>query len=363
MIKAYCKRVLLFLPFLVCYFIALGLSMLTIIVYASEFLFEEESEDSILEVACYVPDDEAYTRLGLNFFKQMDSVRHTIDIEIVDSREEVVSMVEDKDAVAGIIVPEGFIETMGTPDAVQASIIYRDANTFDEYMVNDLIYAISDFFGTSQCAIITAGEYARQMGIDDAGAYSISYTVQDNCFEFFLARKTLFQKIDADDLVAKFEVREQMVASYSLYIIMMSIFIISFFFKGNNEVFRARAKLSGIGNWKLFLVESGCAAFMMYFLYFIMFVILFATFHTLHIAGLFTTIPFILILALAGTGLCYLVKSPSTVSYISFGAGTALMYLAGGLLPLDYMPHFFQLAAVYNPFYYLITFFMRAMYL
>ena len=363
MIKAYCKRVLLFLPFLLCYFLALGLCMLAVVVYASEFLFEEGSEDSILEVACYVPDDEAYTRLGLNFFKQMDSVRHTIDIEIVDSREEVVSMVEDKDAVAGIIVPEGFIETMGTPDAVQASIIYRDANTFDEYMVNDLIYAISDFFGTSQCAIITAGEYARQMGIDDAGANSIGYTVQNKCFEFFLARKTLFRKIDAEDLVAKYEVREQMIGSYSLYILMMSIFIISFFFRGNNEVFRARAKLSGIKTWKLFLVEACCAAVMMYFLYAITFIVLFIIFDTVNIAGLFTVIPFILLIALAGTALCYLVKSPSTVAYISFGAGTALMYLAGGLLPLDYMPHFFQLAAVYNPLYYLITFFVRSMFL
>jgi hypothetical protein len=91
--------------------------------------------------------------------------------------------------------------------------------------------------------------------------------------------------------------------------------------------------------------------------------VLFIIFDTVNIAGLFTVIPFILLIALAGTALCYLVKSPSTVAYISFGAGTALMYLAGGLLPLDYMPHFFQLAAVYNPLYYLITFFVRSMFL
>ena len=363
MIKAYCKRVLLFLPFLLCYYLALGLCMLAVVVYASEFLFEEGSEDSVLAVACFVPDNEAYTRLGLNFVKQMDSVRHTIDIVILDDKQEVITMVENQDAVAGLIVPEGFIETMGTKDAVQASIIYREANTFDEYMVNDLIYAMSDFFGTSQCAIITAGEYAKELGIDPYEEYSIENSVMDNCLEYVMGRKSLFTKIDAEDLVAKYEVREQMIGSYSLYILMMSIFIISFFYRGNNEVFRARAKLSGIRTWKLFLVESCCAAVMMYFLYAITFILLFVIFDTVNIAGLFTVIPFILLIALAGTGLCYLVKSPSTVAYISFGAGTALMYLAGGLLPLDYMPHFFQLAAVYNPLYYLITFFVRSMFL
>ena len=86
MIKAYCKRVLLFLPVLLCFFLALGLSMLGVIMYASQFLYEENT-DSIVTVVCYVPDDESYTRLGLNFVKNMDSVKNTVDLEIVNSKE------------------------------------------------------------------------------------------------------------------------------------------------------------------------------------------------------------------------------------------------------------------------------------
>ena len=54
MIKAYCKRVLLFLPYVLCYFLALGIAMLALVMYASEFLFENNT-DSIVSVACYVP--------------------------------------------------------------------------------------------------------------------------------------------------------------------------------------------------------------------------------------------------------------------------------------------------------------------
>ena len=86
-------------------------------------------------------------------------------------------------------------------------------------------------------------------------------------------------------------------------------------------------------------------------------------FESMKILSLITVIPAVLIIALLGTGLCYLVKSPTAVSYITFGAGTILMYLAGGLIPLDFMPVFFQKAAVFNPFYYLIRFFMRSMFL
>ncbi len=362
MIKAYLKRVLLFLPYVLCYFLALGIAMLSLVLYASEFLFEDNT-DSIVSVACYVPDDSAYNRLGIGIVQQMDSVKHTIDINMVDKKSEVLELVEDGDAVAGIIIPEGFIESMGTPDAKQAQIIYRDADTYEEHIVNDLIYAMSDLLGTTQCTILTAGELAEELGAETGEVYAIEKDVSNNLLDYIMDRKTLFRALDIDDLVAKYAVRERLTASYTLYIIMMSVFVISFFYKGNNPIFRARAKLSGIKTWKIFLIESVCTAAMMYLLYVLIFVALSFVFDTAKVLSLLTVIPVILIVALMGTALCYIVKSPAAVSYIMFGAGTSLMYLAGGLIPLDYMPKFFQTAAHYNPLYYLIQFFMRSMFL
>jgi len=362
MVKAYCKRVLLFLPYVLCYFLALGIAMLSLVLYASEFLFEDNT-DSIVSVACYVPDDSAYSRLGIDIVQKMDSVKHTVDINMVNSEKKVLRLVEDGDAVAGIIIPEGFIENMGTPDAKQAQIIYRDADTYEEHIVNDLIYAMSDLLGTTQCAILTAGELAEELGVDQKDVYSIEGDVQNKLLDYVLNRKNMFRTMDIDELVAKYGVRERLTASYTLYIIMMSVFVISFFFKGNSPIFRARAKLSGIKTWKLFLLESACTAVMMYLLYLLLFTALFFIFDTTKLLSLVTVIPAILIVAVIGTALCYVVKSPAAVSYITFGAGTSLMYLAGGLIPLDYMPKFFQTAAVYNPLYYLIQFFLRSMFL
>ena len=362
MIKAYCKRVLLFLPYVLCYFLALGIAMLALVTYASEFLFENNT-DSIVSVACYVPDDDSYNQLGIALVQKMDSVKHTIDINQVNSEKKVIRLVEDGDAIAGIIVPEGFIESMGTPEAKHVSVIYRDADTFEEHIVNDLLYAMSDLLGNTQASILTAAEYAANMGIDASEIYEIRSDVQSKSFSYVMDRKALFHKINADDIVAKYEIRERLTASYTLYILMMSVFVISFFYKGNNDIFRARAKLSGIKTWKIFLIESGCAAVMIYMLYIVMFVCLCFIFDSMKILSLITVIPTILIIALRGTALCYLVKSPAAVSYITFGAGTLMMYLAGGLIPIDFMSRFFQNAAVYNPFYYLIKFFMRSMFL
>jgi len=362
MIKAYCKRVLLFLPYILCYFLALGIALLALVIYASEFLFEENT-DSIVSVACCIPDDDSYARLGIGLIGQMDSVKHTIDIDIADSKKDVLERVENGDAVAGIIIPEGFIETMGTPEAVQAQVIYRDADTYEEHVVNDLIYAMSDLLGTTQCTILTAGDLAEELGSDPAGSGEIEVTVMNRLFDYVMNRKSRFRSMDIDDLVDKYAVRESLTASYTLYIIMMSVFVISFFFKGNNGIFRARAKLSGIRTWKLFLIEAGCAAFMMYVLYVLMFTAITVVFHSASFLSLVAVIPVILVIAVTGTALCYLVKSPATVSYITFGAGTSLMYLAGGLIPLDYMPRFFQSMANYNPVHYLILFFTRCMFL
>lgn len=362
MVKAYCKRVLLFLPYVACYFLALGVAMLALVMYASEFLFENRDE-SIVSVAVYVPDDEAYNRLGISLVKQMDSVKHTVDIDQLSSEKKVIRAVEDGEAIAGVIVPEGFLSTMGTTEARKVQIIYRDADTYEEHVVNDLLYAMSDLLGTAQASILTAEEYAMEIGMDSSDADDIGDEVMNTSFSFVMARKQLFRNVDADDIIDKYAVKERLTASYTLYIIMMSVFVISFFFKGNNSVFRARAKLSGIGMWRIFFLESGCAAFMIYLLYIVIFICLCFIFDSMKILSLITVIPVIAVIALCGTALCYLVKSPATVSYITFGAGTSLMYLAGGLIPLDYMQHFFQKAAVYNPFYYLIKFFLRSMFL
>lgn len=336
--------------------------MLALVMYASEFLFENNT-DSIVSVACYVPDDESYNQLGIALVQRMDSVKHTIDINQVSSEKKVVRLVEDGDAIAGIIVPEGFIENMGTPEARHVSVIYRDADTFEEHIVNDLLYAMSDLLGTAQASILSAAEYADNMGIGSSEIYEIRGDVQSKSFSYVMDRKALFHKIDADDIVAKYAIRERLTASYTLYILMMSVFVISFFYKGNNDIFRARAKLSGIKTWKIFLIESGCAAVMIYLLYIVVFICLCFIFESMKILSLITVIPTILIIALLGTALCYIVKSPAAVSYITFGAGTLMMYLAGGLIPIDFMSRFFQNAAVYNPFYYLIRFFMRSMFL
>lgn len=362
MIKAYCKRVLLFIPYVVCYFLALGIAMLALVMYASEFLYENSTE-SIVSVACYVPDDESYGSLGIGLVKNLDSVKHTIDIDLVGSEQKVISKVENGDAIAGIIVPDGFIETMGTPDARQVTVLYRDADTFEEHVVNDLLYAMSDLLGTTQASILTAREYAEQSGLSSSEAFDIGYDIQNTSLHYVMNRKNLFHKVDVDDLVAKYAVRERLTASYTLYILLMSVFVISFFFRGNNDIFRARARLAGIRTWKIFLLEAGCAAVMIYFVYLLLFICLCFIFETMNALSLITVIPAVLIIALLGTSLCYLVKSPTTVSYITFGAGTSLMYLAGGLIPLDFMPHFFSLAAIYNPFYYLNQFFMRSMFL
>ncbi len=182
MIKAYLKRVLLFLPVLLCYFLVLGLSMLGVIMYASKFLFNDSSStESLVTVACYVPGEDDYIRLGLGMAMQMDSVKHTADLKIVNSKEQVVRLVEDQDAVAGIIIPEGFIEKLGTEDALEVSIIYRNADTFEEHLVNDLVYALSDFLGTTQCTILTARDYAQELGMEPDEAYAVGDSVMNKC--------------------------------------------------------------------------------------------------------------------------------------------------------------------------------------
>jgi ABC-type uncharacterized transport system permease subunit len=73
-------------------------------------------------------------------------------------------------------------------------------------------------------------------------------------------------------------------------------------------------------------------------------------------------LPIIAIIAFIVTGVSYLFRSPVSAAYISFAAFTVLMYLAGGLIPIEFLPRFLQEGAVYNPLKYLIDFAVEAMF-
>ena len=342
MIRVYLKRIIHFLPYALCYLLAFGFASICIITYGESFIFGDQYSYSQAEIAVCIADDSEYNEIGLNMVSQLDSVGETVELNKMDSEEEVMAAVSKGDCVAGIIIPEGFVNSLSTGENMQAQIYFKDDDSFIGKVVNDLLMTLANMLGTGQCVTITAYSYLSDKDISSSEMYAIGTDAQNRSIAYVLARSDLFDT-ESIDFLSTFSLKQKMTASYTVFLMVMSVFVFAYFYKGSSDA-------------------AGAVAVMMYILYLIVFVVLNILRLGVEAKSLLLMIPVILLISLIASALTYSIRKASTVSFITFGAGLVIMYLSGGLMPVEYMPKFFQTAALYSPVYHLIQYVLGAMF-
>ena len=361
MVRVYLKRIIHFLPYALCYLLAFGFASICIITYGESFIFGDQYSYSQAEIAVYLPGDSEYNALGLNMVSRLDSVGETVELNQMDSEDDVMKAVSKGDCVAGIIIPDGFAASLSTGENLQAQIYFKDNDSFIGKVVNDLLMTLANMLGTGQCVTITAYAYLNDLDISSSEMYDIGTDAQNRCISYVLARSDLFDT-ESIDFLSAYTLKEKMTASYTVFLLMMSVFVFAYFYKGSNDAVMTRVKLSGKKPAVFFLMETGAVAVMMYVLYLIIFTVLNLLKFKVSAISLLLLIPVIILISLISSALTYSVKKPSSVSFIVFGAGLVVMYLSGGLMPVEYMPKFFQTAVYYSPIYHLIQYVLGVMF-
>ncbi|MBR1797478.1 MAG: ABC transporter permease [Clostridiales bacterium] len=360
MIKVSVKRVIAFIPYAAAYFIVLGLTAFAIAFWSQNVLFKDGSFSAV-KVACYLPDDSSLNDTGFSLVSHMNSIESSVSLIKYDSEDEVREAVDDEEAVAGLIIPEGFASGIFTGENLQIEVVFKSADTFDEHVVKDVMLVLANDLGVGQASVQTVYSLCDEYDIDADQTSEIVSVAQANELGYAIDRMSIFDINTLDD-ISVFTLTQKITAAALIYILLLSVFVFSYFCKGSNDAFIARAKLSGISPVRFFITETCCVASMMYVIYVLFFAALNLADIDINVRSLLLIIPVITIISLIVTGVCYCFKTPVASAYISFSVFTVLMYLAGGLLPLEFLPLFLQKGAVYNPLRLLIDLTMEVMF-
>lgn len=355
MLKASFKRVLYFLPYLVVYILVLCLMATGIVLYSRD-IFYKHGAFVKFNVACYYSELQN-NQYGLRFIESMDSFEQSVNFVPCDTPQAVVEMVENDEAVAGLLFPDGFIDSIMTGENLNVDVIYNDSSTIESYVINDLLSSLGRLLGVGQTCVSTMYEFCRIYDLDT----STVDTAQLKTLSFALSRFKLFEEVNADT-ITKYSMPQKLIASYSLYILMLTCFVLSFFYKGNRDSFVSRAKLSGISKLRLFFLEMLLSFGMLYLMAFLLEIVLILSPLKVSALALVGMIPVVFLISFIITLVCYLVKNEVTSGLICFLFFTIAMYLAGGLVPLEFCPRFIQEISIYNPFYYVIKLMLRVMF-
>ena len=353
MIVACIKRILRFLPYAGAFILALGAAVFSIVYFGEDLLFRDGTFSAV-DVSVFVPEDTSVNGIGFAFISSLDSVEESVNFVQLKSPEEVRDSVAKGVCPVGIIIPDEFAASVMSGENLSLDVIFRSSDTFDEYVVNDILKTLARVLGSGQAATQVTYRLCDIYGAEISTENAVINRVSSDTLSYALSRQRLFKPASLD-YISVHTVREKMTASYILYIMFLSVFIFSYFCKGYTAAFRARAKLSGYGSAGLFMIETLCVSVVMYFMFILIYIVLSFTPLRLSALSAASFIPFILIVSVIITGLTYIVKNPVYASYISFAAFTLLFYLAGGLFPLEFMPQFLQELSAFNPFTYLLS--------
>ena len=360
MLKVAFKRILVFMPYVAAYFIALGLAALAFAFFGENVLFKDGAF-SMVKVACYVPTDNALNSAGFSLIANMNSIENTVNFVEYDSPDEVREAVDEEEVVAGLIIPEGFASGIYSGENIELEVVFKSADTFDEQVVKDVMLVLANDLGVGQACTQTVYTFCDQQGVEYGAMEDLAGEVRSKELGYALDRLNMF-KYESVDSISAYTLTQKIAGSVLVYIFLLSVFVFAYFCKGSNPAFIARARLSGISPFVFFLTEALSVAFMMYIVFAVLTVGLHFTSIGVSLMALVRMLPIIALIAFVVTGVSYLFKSPVSAAYISFAAFTVLMYLAGGLLPIEFLPRFLQEGAVYNPLKYVIAFTLEAMF-
>ena len=361
MIKVAFKRILAFLPYVAAYFLALGVVAMATAFFGENVLFKDGSFSAV-KVACYVPADSSLNAAGFSFISNMNSIENTVSFTEYDSEEEVRDAVDNDDVSCGLIIPDNFASGIFSGENPEVELVFKSADTFDEHVVNDVMLVLANDLGVGQASTQTAYSLCVEYNMDNSDTEDLAERVRMQELGYALDRMNIFD-YKTTDVITEYTLTQQIAAAALIYVFLLSIFVFAYFCKGSNPAFVARAKLSGISPFCFFIVEALSVAVMMYAAYVLLGVGLLFTDIGLDPLSFVYMFPIITIIAVIVTGISYMFRSPVSTAYISFAAFTVLMYLAGGLLPMEFLPKFIQELSVYNPLRYLIDFTMEAMFL
>ena len=360
MIRASLKRILNFMPFVIAYFLVLGLTALAFSILGENVLFKDGSFSAV-KVAYYLPNDSSLNETGFSFISHMESVEGSVSFVEYDSEDEVRKAVEDTEASAGLIIPENFASGLFSGENPEVEVVFKSADTFDEHVVADVMLVLANDLGVGQASVQSSYILCDEYDIDPNHSRQIAEDVRIAELAYAMDRFHAVNMETIDD-ISSYSLAQKITCSALIYIFILSVFVFAYFCKGSNPAFVVKAKLSGISPLRLFTTEALSVWLMMYVVFVRFFVGLKFTEMDIKTSAVFFMVPVILLLAVMVTGICYLFKTPVSASYISFAFFTVLMYTAGGLLPIEFLPRFLQKWVFLNPLKYLIDFTLGVMF-
>lgn len=360
-----CRTVLLtglhYIPSIILYTLVFLLTA-GILISLGRKLLTHDSTLGMVKIGYSIEEKSARNEFALNIVTGMDSFRESAELIEYPSREEGVDALNRGEIACLIFVPEGFIDELfgGPENANGMEVLFRDTKTMEGHLINDLLQSGANILGTAQGAYFALHFTDISLEIPEDTAYAIENSLDTRNLTYVLTRTDHFN-YENFEVLSEFSIRQKLIASCLILIMFLSVFVVAYIYKFQNPVMQLRLNSIGFSRAGSFTAEALSVAVYIYGIYIITLTALIIAGEDLSMKAFLSGIPVVLISSFVITVFIYIFKNPVTAGLSTLIFTLIMMYLAGGLIPTEFLPVFLQKASVYNPFTYLIRFMLNVL--
>ena len=326
-----------------------------IVIKNAEKLFFDPNKYGQVPVGLVMPLDSDRNKFGLKLVQDMQSFREAMDIRQYDTEEAGKAALDASEITALILIPDDFVDAIYRNENKPIRIIFRENNTLEEHIINDLMLSSANMLGTSQAASMSVKALGESVGVDPELTAKVIDSLESYYFTYIIGRESLFTKKSFDSL-AGLSLKEQLAGSYGLLVLSFLCFILTAFYQGKHPAYQIRQKCAGVSRLGIGISEWISTVVLLY----AAFLLVFFGFTIAKLGpkptALIMILPVLMILGLFILLLSYSVHSPVYSNLAILVSIVLLMYLAGGLIPADFLPKFLQDLCKWNPVSWLIHF-------
>lgn len=330
-----------------------------IVFYAKYFVFDKEIFTNV-KVAYYVDSEDEIGKSQIDLIKNMDSIKESATLILVDSEEEGIEMIDAGEATALLVVPSSFMSDMGSVESA-IRVYFNGDDSFESYLVNDIVIIVSELYGKARTNALTYRSAATKFGFDES-VVKKEYNSLNLKFMTDVFSRTEGYEIEEIDSTGSYTLSEILIASMIVLIMFLMSFQLTSFYKGYNNSYKMLQTMYGMGKIKLLLSRLICGSGLLFILYIFMFFLIWLFKKEVHISSIITIIPVLILIAGITLLLSEAITSEYVVNIVVFLGIVILLYLAGGFVPMVIMPKFIHSAAVWNPMTYILKYMMIILY-
>jgi len=328
--------------------------------FGSRILFEHQ-QFSDIHIAFYLPEGADYQELQQSVLDNLSNLRDGIYMDAVSSRDEGLALLENDEITVFLVFPDEFLAGLSHGDNKPVEIILKENNSLEEHIVTDLIISYADFLGTAESAAYSAFDTGAAAGWDADSLHKLERDVNLSNMSFVFSRSAFFREVPFDALT-RYSLQKKLTASFLLMILMLTIFLFAWFVRGTSSTYCLRRSMQGMTRKGIFFSEYTVSTMLLYLVFLLIFCGILLTGLSPSLKTLWGIIPVVMLIALMNQGLVYLIKKPDVTAMAGLLLSVLLLYLAGGIIPMEFLPAFLSDSAKWNPFTYILRYVTELMF-